>query len=142
MKPTHFEKLSLGLSGSTALIIGVCILFVPHAFYAGYGITLAPDASRMSELRAPGAGLAVSGMVMMFGLLRQSMLPVSAVLALTVFSGFPLGRLVSLVTDGVPSTGILGAFAFEVCVAVLCLMAFAKRLWQPASAGRGVQPVH
>jgi transposase InsO family protein len=42
----------------TALTIGAFILFAPHAFYGSYGITLGEDASLLSELRAPGAGLA------------------------------------------------------------------------------------
>ena len=54
--PIHF-----GIVMIVALAIGGFILTAPMAFYASYGITLAPDASLLSELRAPGAGLAVLG---------------------------------------------------------------------------------
>jgi len=55
-----FEKIALGLSGLTAVTIGACILFAPHAFYAGYGITLGQDANLLSELRAPAQASPVS----------------------------------------------------------------------------------
>ena len=72
MKPTLFEKIALGLSGLTALTIGAFILFIPHAFYAGYGITLGEDANLLSELRAPGAGLAGFGLLMLRGIWRHA----------------------------------------------------------------------
>jgi hypothetical protein len=46
MTPTLLEKLALGLSGLTALTIGALILSAPHAFFAGYGITLGDDEGR------------------------------------------------------------------------------------------------
>lgn len=134
MKPTVFEKTALGLSGLTALVIGAFILSAPSAFYAGYGITLDGDASLLSELRAPGAGLAGMGALMLLGLVRQTILPVSVAVALTVFVAFPAGRIVGLAVDGMPSTGIIGALAVELVVAVLCLAAFRRRLWRQMSA--------
>ena len=132
MRPTLLEKIALGLSGLTALTIGAFILFTPHAFYAGYGITLGEDASLLSELRAPGAGLAGFGLLMLLGIWRQAILPVAMAVALTVFSAFPVGRLVGLAVDGMPSGGIIGALAVELIIAALCLAAFRRRLWQPA----------
>ena len=139
MRPTLFEKIALGLSGLTALTIGASILFAPHAFYASYGITLGEDASLLSELRAPGAGLAGMGMLMLLGLVRQAMLPVSVTVALTVFIAFPVGRIVGLAVDGWPSSGIIGALVIELVIAVLCLAAFRRRLWQPIESGHAAQ---
>ena len=82
MDSTFLEKAALCLSGLTALTIGSFILFVPHPFYASYGITLGDDASLLSELRAPGAGLAGFGLLMLTGLWRRAMLPVSMAAAL------------------------------------------------------------
>ncbi|MEY8840683.1 DUF4345 domain-containing protein, partial [Cribrihabitans sp. XS_ASV171] len=94
MRPTLFEKIALGLSGLTALAIGAFILFAPHVFYAGYGITLRHDANLLSELRAPGAGLAGFGLLMLLGIQRRKILTVAMTAALTVFIAFPAGRLV------------------------------------------------
>lgn len=132
MEPTFFEKTALCISGFTALSIGIFIMFIPHAFYASYGITLGEDASLLSELRAPGAGLAVFGALMLLGIWRRAMMPVSMIAALAVFLAFPAGRVVGLVLDGMPSSSVIGALLIEVAVAALFLVAFRRRLWQPS----------
>ncbi|WP_421906180.1 DUF4345 domain-containing protein [Mameliella sp.] len=130
-----FQKITLGIAGISALAIGLCILAIPHRFYAGYGITLPHDASLLSELRAPGAGLAVLGGLMLWGMVNSAMRRVAQVAALTVYIGFPAGRLIGLLADGVPSGGILGALAFEIGIAVLCLLAFRRGLWTSVPQG-------
>lgn len=137
MTLTRLQKSALVIAGLSALGIGTAITVAPHAFYASYGIALGSDPSLLSELRAPGAGLAVLGAVMLAGLVRQSLSAVALVAALVVFLGFPAGRLVSLALDGHPSTGIVAAFAFELAVAALCLLAF--RPWR-GRAGMRVSP--
>ena len=141
MRSTTFEKIALGLSGLTAFTIGALILFAPHAFYASYGITLGEDASLLSELRAPGAGLAGFGLLMLLGIWRHAVLPVAMAAALTVFVAFPAGRLVGLAVDGMPSGSVMGALVVELMIAALCLAAFRRRLWQHAPALRAAHPV-
>lgn len=136
MTVTPLEKIALGISGATALGIGGFILAAPHAFYASYGITLPNDASLLSELRAPAAGLAALGIIMLAGILRHAWARMSIAAALTVFLAFPAGRMVGLAVDGMPSSGILGALILELVIAVLCLAAFRKRLWPAAPASR------
>jgi hypothetical protein len=140
MQPTLFEKIALGLSGLTALTIGAFILFAPHAFYASYGITLGDDSSLLSELRAPGAGLAGFGLLMLLGIWRHAVLPVGMAVALTVFIAFPAGRLVGLAVDGMPSGNVIGALVAELIIAALCLAAFRRRLWNPAPDLSTTQP--
>jgi hypothetical protein len=132
MKPTFPEKIALGLSGLTALTIGAFILVAPHAFYASYGLTLGEDATLLSELRAPGAGLAGFGLLMLLGIWRHTILPVAMAAALTVFIAFPVGRLVGLAADGLPSGSVVGALVVELIIAAVCVAAFRRRLWQPA----------
>lgn len=60
--------------------------------------------------------------------------------ALTVFIAFPVGRLVELAVDGVPSGSVIGALAVELIIAALCLAAFRRRLWQPAPGLSMAQP--
>lgn len=135
MTLTRFEKIALGLSGITALGIGLAILAAPHTFYASYGIALGDDASLLSELRAPAAGLAALGALMLAGLARSAFSQVAIVAALTVFLAFPAGRLVGLLVDGMPSGSIIAALVLELAIAVLCLTAFRHRL-RPGASGR------
>lgn len=120
---TRLQKIALGLAGVSALGIGAAITLIPHVFYASYGIALGSDPSLLSELRAPGAGLAALGAVMLAGIVRTSLGTVAFVAAFVVFLGFPAGRLVGLFLDGVPSAGILAALVFELAIAALCLVA-------------------
>ncbi|WP_421856456.1 DUF4345 domain-containing protein [Oricola sp.] len=128
-----FQKIALAIAGVTALLIGCFILTAPQAFYASYGIALPTDPSLLSELRAPGAGLAALGAIMLAGLVRAAWSEISLVAALTVFLGFPAGRLVSLAVDGMPSGSVLGALAIEIAIAALCLLAFRSGRAAPAA---------
>lgn len=127
MTLTFLQKMALGVSGLTSAGIGIFILVAPHAFYASYGIALGDDASLLSELRAPAAGLATLGGLMLMGILRPAMAQVSIAAALTVFLAFPAGRLIGLVIDGMPSSGIIGALVLEIAIAALCVVAFSRR---------------
>lgn len=129
---TRLQKIALGAAGITSVAIGAFILTAPHVFYASYGISLGPNPSLLSELRAPGAGLAGFGAVMLAGLATPTLRSAAVVAALTVFLAFPAGRFVSLVVDGMPSGGILGALVLELAIAALCLAAFHRGLRQPA----------
>ncbi len=123
---TPLQNIALGIAGVTALGIGSFILVAPHAFYASYGILLGQDASLLSELRAPGAGLAAFGAVMLAGIVRPALRQAAVVAALTVFLAFPAGRVVGLAFDGIPSSGIVGALVLELAIAALCLFAFRR----------------
>lgn len=140
MPLTFPEKIALGVSGLTALVIGAFILAAPHAFYASYDIALGADASLLSELRAPATGLAAFGLLMLIGIWHSGVADVSIAAALTVFLAFPLGRLIGLMVDGVPSSGIIGALVFELIVAAVCVFAFSRRFRRAARPGRGSRP--
>jgi len=124
MQLTRFQKITLGIGGITALAIGTFIALAPHAFYASYGIMLRQDPNLLNELRAPGAGLAVFGALMLAGIVRAAMARTAIAVALTVFLAFPVGRIVGIVMDGMPSGSVIGALAFEIIIAALLLAAF------------------
>jgi hypothetical protein len=124
MTLTLLQKIALGIAGVSALGIGAAITLIPQAFYASYGIAVGSDPSLLSELRAPGAALATLGAIMLSGIVRPSLSDVACVAALVVFLGFPGGRILGLLLDGVPSVGIMAALAFELAIAALCLFAF------------------
>ncbi len=135
MTLTLFQKIALGVAGITATAIGAAIVAIPHAFFASYGIAPGTDPNLLSELRAPGAGLAAFGILMLAGIVRGAWSQISIAAALTVFLAFPAGRLVGLIADGMPSASILSALAFELAIAGLCLFAFRHRLWLTSSSG-------
>ena len=127
MQLTRFQKITLGISGVTALTIGTFITLAPHAFYASYGISLGQDPNLLNELRAPGAGLAVFGALMLAGIVRAAMAPSALAIAITIYLAFPVGRIVGIVLDGIPSNSVIGALVIEVVIAGLLLAAFFAR---------------
>jgi hypothetical protein len=125
-----FQTLVLGTAGLAALGIGLTITFAPHGFYAGYGIALEGDPSLLSELRAPGANLAMLGAIIFAGVLRPRMGLVSAALGAVVFLAFAFGRLVSLGLDGVPHGGLVAALVMELLIGGLCLLVLGLLVWR------------
>ena len=142
MSASFLEKSALGVAGLTAVGIGSFILARPHAFFVSYGITLGDDASLLSELRAPAAGLVVFGVLMLAGIWRPSMAKISKAVAVTIFLAFPAGRITGLVVDGWPSGSIIGALVFELAVAALCLVAFSSRFKQAHTPLSGSHAQH
>ena len=128
MTLTKLERTTLWISGLTAVGIGGMITFAPHSFYASYGIVIGEDPSLLSELRAPGAGLATLGIMMLLGIWRSALAQLAVAATLIVFLAFPAGRLIGLALDGMPSVGIVGALVLEIAIAALCVFAFRKRL--------------
>lgn len=128
MSLTLLEKVTLGISGLTAVGIGGFIMLAPHAFFASYGITLGDDPSLLSELRAPAAGLVTLGVLMLAGIWRSALAPLAVAATFIVFLAFPAGRLIGLAIDGVPSGGIIGALVLEIAIAILCIVAFRRRV--------------
>lgn len=120
MTTTWFQKITLGIAGLAALGIGLAIVTAPASFYATYGITLGGDPNLLSELRAPGANLAVLGMIILAGAFRPNMARLSAFLGATVFLAYAFGRIVSMVLDGMPSSGLVQATLIELVVGGLC----------------------
>ena len=100
---------------------------MPQVFYASYGITLGTDANLLSELRAPAAGLAALGATMLMGLVRETWRDLAISAALLVFLAFPIGRIIGIFVDGMPSSSIMGALIIELVIAGLSLAAFSRR---------------
>lgn len=126
MKPI-FTQLTLGLAGALALAIGAAITFVPDAFYASYGIVLPVSADFQSEIRAPGANLAILGALIFLGALKADWTQFSATLGTTVFLAYAAGRIVSIVLDGMPSDTILLALMIELVVGGLCALSLRRK---------------
>ena len=117
----------LALAGFTAMLVGGLISLGPLEFYEGYNIALAGNIDMLSELRATGTNLAVLGAVMLLGAFRLSMRSLALATSLMVFSAFTGGRILSLLVDGLPGSGVLLALCIEATIAALCLLVFLRQ---------------
>ena len=121
MTTVWFQKITLGIAGLAALGIGLAIVTAPVSFYATFGNILGSDPNLLSELRAPGANLAALGMIILAGVFRPNMARLSAFLGALVFLAYASGRIVSMVLDGMPSSGLVQATLIEFVIGGLCV---------------------
>ncbi|MCR9183998.1 MAG: DUF4345 domain-containing protein [Halieaceae bacterium] len=141
MKKTIF-RVYFVIAGLLLFAIGTAILFAPTAFHAANGVALGSHPNLLSEIRAPGALLAGSGILVLMGAFRQARRAQAAQLSLLVFGTFGVARLVSIVLDGIPSASLLGATVLELSMASVGLLILLQRRSQVSRpmrvSGRGV----
>ncbi|MEL6771406.1 MAG: DUF4345 domain-containing protein [Bacteroidota bacterium] len=113
-------QLLLALAGLTLVALGAAILVTPHAFFATNGILLGSDPSLLSEIRAPGAILALSGLFVVRGVVQRSRRRQALQIATVVYGAYGAARLLSIVLDGAPGSSLLWATGIELGFALLC----------------------
>ncbi len=112
----------LGVSGFVAVGIASTILVAPEAFYGSYGIDVAGNATLVNELKAPAGMLLIAGLAMFAGVFRKRFMRVSLITAAAVYLSYGLSRVLSMVLDGMPDSGMVGAAGFEILIGVICLL--------------------
>ena len=127
MKSTGTRVLLI-VSGLILGLVGTGILFLPHGFYESNGTILGGEPSLLSEVRASGGLLLVCGIVVLCATFRSSMRRQALTLSALVFLAYGLARLVSMVMDGIPSTGLIVSTGIELLVGALCVVALRRHL--------------
>jgi hypothetical protein len=111
----------MGLFGVIGLAIGGSILFIPDQFQANANIVYPSNPSLYSEVRAPGAFLALlSGGILAAVFVRAWRLYALFVIG-AINIAYGLGRVVSIVLDGMPSSTILIAMSVEFLAAMIAI---------------------
>ena len=113
MKNTRIVKAILIISGLILMIIGTATLFAPVAFLGTTGIDLGGQINLLSEIRAPGAALLASGLIILLGAFVTRLTSTSAVISTLLFLSYSIGRILSIVIDGQPAQSIMGATVIE-----------------------------
>ena len=126
MHPTKKLGLLLTLSGLLAIGIGATLLLAPVQFHASNGIQIAADANLLSEMRAPGGGLLVLGLMMLIGVFVRAFTLASTAISAAVYLAYGGARLLSIALDGVPGPGLLAATTIELAIGVMCAIALAR----------------
>lgn len=110
------------------------LLFSPIVFQALSGIALANDPSVLSETRAPGGALLVSGFIMIMGAFIGSWTSPGLQLSSLLYLSYGLSRLVSMALDGMPHEALIQATVAELIIGALSLTALA---WNHQLSRRG-----
>lgn len=106
----------LALAALTALFVGLGILSMPAAFYGSYGIDPTLSPSLASELRSPGVLLTTIGLFFAYGIFSTQWRNPALWATAIFYLGYATARTLSLALDGIPSTGLLAAGAFELAL--------------------------
>ena len=113
----------LVVSGLVAVAIAGMILVAPVTFYASYGIDLGGNIALTNELRAPAGMLLAAGVLMLVGVFKSEMVRVSLATAAAVYLAYGLARVMSMVMDGLPNSGLVSAAGIELTIGTVCLLA-------------------
>ena len=119
-------RAQLHVNAWVAVLIGSIIMLDPVSLLAPYGLQADLSTGLLSELRAPGGLLLVSGLVIVFCASRPSTAHSGILLSIMVYGGYGSVRLLAMLLDGLPPAEIQLATAIEVGLCVLSAMSLHK----------------
>ncbi len=110
---------ALRLVGAIFAVVGVIALFVPHVLFDPIGISLT-TASGLAEIRAAyGSFFLCSAGLFWAGSMRAELRRTSLTWACMVLTGFVVGRVISLVLDGMPNGMAMANLGTEILGAIV-----------------------
>ncbi|WP_019960229.1 DUF4345 domain-containing protein [Woodsholea maritima] len=109
------------------LAFGIIITFNPHTLYAGNHVTLSHDPNILSEIRAPGGLILLSGMFLALSVFIPRLRTLALTTASLLYFGYGMGRVVSIILDGPPSVVLISAMAAEFILAVISISVLIAR---------------
>lgn len=116
------------VGGLVLLGVGGGILFAPGVFYGTYDIDLFAQTGLYSEVRANGATLLIAGTLMLASLFRHEIPSGIILVGAVIYLPHGLGRLFSMLADGLPASGLIIAAVAELLLGLLLLRALCWRL--------------
>lgn len=110
-----FKIVMLCITGPFLMMVGLSRLANPIKNYSkNSGIELGNDVNILNEMRGVGAVMLCAGAIIFLGVFLSQLMLTSFIVALLIFLGFALGRLISFGADGKPNKLIVKGLAFEI----------------------------
>ncbi len=121
-----FNIVLLAISGLLLSVVGTLRLSNPIKNYLkNSGITLAQDVHLLSEMRGVSAVMLMGGLLILAGIFIPKLMVASFLVAVLLFLGFAVGRIIGLKVDGKPNQLILQGLVSEIVLGaanVYCLV--------------------
>jgi len=125
MKNSKVLKGILIVLGLPLIIFGLWRLLDPISFFNFSGLLLSTDAGLLSEARGAGGAILGFGILIFLGAFNKKLAFTSTIVAMILFLGFGMARIISLVVDGNPGSmifqGIIGEFVFGLLAVFLLI---------------------
>jgi len=118
MKNSKVLKGFLILSGLLLTFIGGATLFMPVAMKASAGINIAGNISVINDTRASSALLMVAALLIISGAFSRKLTFTSSLLSVILFLSIGIGRIISIVSDGMPVDGLVKATGLELVLGI------------------------
>ncbi|MFT5844438.1 MAG: hypothetical protein ACI8QW_000298 [Saprospiraceae bacterium] len=110
MKNSKVLKGFLIISGLLLIFVGGSILFNPVGFTAKNGIDLGGNISLLNDVRSSGSLFLLIGVFILLGSFIQKLIYTSSFLVIIGYLGVGFGRVVSILSDGMPADGLIKAY--------------------------------
>lgn len=126
-----FKIIILSLSGVLMIYGGSSRLFKPLASFClksyldNPNFKLEGKIDVFNEMRAAGTSISLGGIVILLGIILPQLTMTSFIVAIVIFLGHALGRLVSLKLDGKPGQQMSMGLTFDLGLGILntiCLL--------------------
>jgi len=121
-----FKIVILALSALLLVFVGIGRLSNPIKTYLkNSGIKLENEASLLNEMRGVSSVMLFAGIIIALGTFIEKLALTSHIVAILIFIGFLIGRLISLKADGKPSKQITQGIIFELVLGLanaFCLL--------------------
>lgn len=121
------QILLLLVAGVLLTLVATFIIVSPNDFFAANSIELGTNVSLLNELKAPAGFLLAAGLFMLSAIFIRPLADTAMLLATMIYLSYAASRLVSMLFDGVPATGLVQAAALEAVVGLACLMVLMMR---------------
>lgn len=120
----------LMLASIIGFYVGVNLVFFPAEFQAESNIILGTNASHFSETRAPGVVILSTSLIILIGVLRTKWQYTSLLLSAIFYLSYGVGRLLSLVLDGMPAEILFYAMIGELVIGIIALILLRKMKYE------------
>ncbi len=126
MKNSIVLKIILGIGSAMFLLAGSFSAFNPLQYVARNGIDIAGQLTLLNDYRGSGAVLIGAGIIMFLGIIHERMRFTSIVVMSVLYTTFALGRIISIIVDGIPMEGLVKATVVELIIGLVAIFALIK----------------
>jgi len=126
MKSSRVLKAYLIVSGLLLTIIGGATLAIPVQMKGSAGIDIAGNISVINDVRAASALLLAVAIITVAGAFARKLTYTSSLISFVLFLSLGLGRVISILIDGMPVDGLIKATGLEFALGILGAILFQK----------------
>ncbi len=124
MNSLKILKIYLFIAGLILTAIGSLTTFNPIAIKANEGIDIAGNSSALNDVRSFGVLLLAFAFFSFLGSFKNALRKSAAITIPLLFLSLGIGRLLSILLDGMPSDGMVKATGLEIILGILGLVLF------------------